>query len=683
MSHRGNKKRRAKRDRQSRAAPVRRNRKTIRGVTKMPKATLRAVIKNGAPVRSKRAPTFRNPKTELEAATQRFVDLYDFAPIAYVSFDRAGRIEEANLAATELLGVPRDLLIGRPFAFYVADLDVFLHHLLYCRTSQQQVATELELKPRKGERIPAQLLSTPITSTTRNGALLYQTAIMDLSERKRAEQALRESSQRLQATYERAPIGIIECSPEGKYVGANEEFCRILGYRKEELLQRGIEDVTHKEDYSRDIKLHRQLVAGEIPFYEIEKRYVRKDGVVIWAQVLRSIVRGADGTPLYTIGAVRDVTEHKAAEEKLTWLAAYPRDNPNPILEFDFETNAIYYANPSTFESFPDLQRLQVRHPFLVRVLQAAKPLLEGRTKAVHAEINVGQSCYAATAVRIPKTRRLRVYSSDISERKHAESALREAKALLEERVRERTQELRAANIGLEKEIEHRKGLEGEILSISDREQQRLGQELHDGICQHLTAVAFMARSVALRLKNHRVIEVSDIEKIAELVNDAATDTRNLSRALHRIDIDAAGLVDALRDLVDREIWRIPCRLEFKPSFHIESDVAAGELYRIAREAVINANKHSQARKIVIRLERVENEMVLRVIDDGTGFPSEPKTKRGLGAHIMGYRARLIGARLEIDTPKTGGTRVSCCLPNNALQSQERKKANIRPPAKI
>src|SRR5436189_198250 len=159
-------------------------------------------------------------------------------------------------------------------------------------------------------------------STTRNGALLYQTAIMDLSERKRAEQALQESSQRLQATYERAPIGITECSPEGKYVGANEEFCRILGYRKEELMQRGIKDVTHKEDYSREIKLHRQLVAGEIPFYEIEKRFVRKDGAIIWTQILRSLVRDADGTPLYTIGAVRDVTEHKAAEEKVKWLAA-------------------------------------------------------------------------------------------------------------------------------------------------------------------------------------------------------------------------------------------------------------------------------------------------------------------------------------------------------------------------
>src|SRR5881398_1320487 len=233
---------------------------------------------------------------------------------------------------------------------------------------------------------------------------------------------------------------------------------------------------------------------------------------------------------------------------------------------------------------------------------------------------------------------------------------------VLDHRVRERTAKLSAANKQLKNEIERRKGLEGEILAISDREQQRLGQELHDGICQHLTAVAFMARSVALRLKNHRVIEVSDIEKIAELVNDAATDTRNLSRALHRSDVDAAGLVNALQDLVDREIWKVPCRLEVKPSFHIEDDIAAAQLYRIAREAVINANNHAQAREIVIKLERSRERIVLRVIDDGIGFSNERKLKQGLGAHIMKYRARLIGGRLEIDSPKRGGTRVSCYL---------------------
>ncbi len=561
MPHRANKKRRLKRARHSSAADRRDNRgspraslNTTRGMSPGSRKFLsepakRKAAKKHPPIRSTRNGAIRNPKTELEAATQRFVDLYDFAPIAYVSFGRAGRIEEANLMATELLGEPRDRLIGRPFAFYVTDLDLFMRHLLSCRTSQRQVKTELQLKTRKGELIPAQLLSTPITSTTRNGALLFQTAIIDLGERKRHEQQLAEQARLLDLSND----AILVRDANDRITYWNKGATKIYGYTWQEALGKVTHNLLKTERSEPLPKIYEKLFRDN--YWEGELVHTRRDG------------------------------------KRLTVFSRW-------VLDRD----------------------AQGKRSFILET------------------------------------------NNDVTRRKQMEIALQESKKLLEERVRERTRDFRMANKELQDEIARRKGLEGEILEISDREQQRLGQEIHDGLCQHLTAVAFMARSVALRLKNHRVIDAGDIEKIAQLVNDAATDTRNLSRALHRIDVDSAGFITALEDLVDREIWRIPCRLEVKPSFHIEDDVAAGELYRIAREG----------------------EMVLRVIDDGVGFSSNPKAKRGLGAHIMGYRARLMGARLEIDSPKSGGTRVSCYLPDRRVQSKEGKNNRTRPlPARI
>jgi hypothetical protein len=136
--------------------------------------------------------------------------------------------------------------------------------------------------------------------------------------------------------------------------------------------------------------------------------------------------------------------------------------------------------------------------------------------------------------------------------------------------------------------------------------------------------------------------------------------------------------VGALEDLVDREMWRTPCRLEVKPSFHIDDDTAAAHLYRIAREAVINANKHAQARQIVVKVEGSGyGKMVLSVTDDGVGFQNAGNGVRGLGFHIMNYRARLMGGQLKIESPQKGGTRVACSLPSHRGRSQ--KKRNGRP----
>jgi signal transduction histidine kinase len=253
--------------------------------------------------------------------------------------------------------------------------------------------------------------------------------------------------------------------------------------------------------------------------------------------------------------------------------------------------------------------------------------------------------------------------NTDITDRKRAEVALQKSKQSLEKLIQQRTKALRVANIELHTEISRRKGLEGQILEISDREQERLGQELHDGLCQQLTAIGFLARATALRLKDHRVVQTEELEKIAQLINGSVMEARNIARDLHKEEIDAAEFVRALEDLVERKVWKTRCRLDLRTEIDIEDDRVASELYRILREAILNANKHARATEIVLEVGRSKNELVFKVADNGVGFNTKNKTNHGLGFHIMQYRAQSIGARLELKPRKKGGARVAVYLP--------------------
>src|SRR5438046_437017 len=261
----------------------------------------------------------RHPKTELESAIQRYVDLYDFAPIAYVSFDRAGRIEEANLAATELLSEPRDLLIGRPFAFYAADLDSLLRHLLYCRTSRQQVKTGLLLKSRKGEKIPALLLSTPITSTTRNGALLFQTAIIDLRERKAAEEALRAKEAELEQIVTQTPFMLTRCSRNLRYRYVSRAYAKMVGQRPEQLAGKSIAEILGAEGMAAIRPYIERVLCGETVSYEMLVPFKEAGAHYLSAAYVPD--KNERGEIVGWFASMSDISERKRAEEKIAEAA--------------------------------------------------------------------------------------------------------------------------------------------------------------------------------------------------------------------------------------------------------------------------------------------------------------------------------------------------------------------------
>jgi len=221
-------------------------------------------------------------------------------------------------------------------------------------------------------------------------------------------------------------------------------------------------------------------------------------------------------------------------------------------------------------------------------------------------------------------------------------------------------------------DISARKSLERQIAEVSDREQRRIGEDLHDGLCQHLVSVAFAARRLAGKLAEQSLREAEDAAQIAELVGESIAQARVVARGLYVVPREAGGLRSALEEFVMqvRSRHRIACQFVERVSVPIVGEVIVTNLFRIAQEAVNNAIKHAQAGHISVTLAADEEQIRLTIEDDGAGFRPDARKTRGMGLHLMAYRARVVGAALRIEPGSAGGTMVSCLVRRENLMEQ-------------
>ena len=234
----------------------------------------------------------------------------------------------------------------------------------------------------------------------------------------------------------------------------------------------------------------------------------------------------------------------------------------------------------------------------------------------------------------------------------------------LEARVRQRT-------AALVREMAERQRLEEEILQVSEREQRRIGHELHDSLCQHLTGTALAGQVLGERLAAKSLPEAADADKVVELVEEGITLARNLARGLYPVEMEAEGLMAAFQDLADNltKGARVQCVFECDAPVLMHDDAAATHLYRIAQEAVRNAIQHGKPKRIGITLAGQDGLVTLTVEDDGVGVPETAQKSGGLGVRIMAHRAAMIGGSFTIEPAPTGGTIVTCSIPKAAATS--------------
>lgn len=213
-------------------------------------------------------------------------------------------------------------------------------------------------------------------------------------------------------------------------------------------------------------------------------------------------------------------------------------------------------------------------------------------------------------------------------------------------------------------DVTENRRLENAVIEISSREQRSIGQDLHDGLGQHLTGIAFLAKVQEQKLADKSLPEAAEAAKIVQLVNEAIHKTRELARGLVPVLSNRHGLTSALQEWASEveDIFRIECRFECDDPFPIRDDGAANQLFHIAQEAVHNAIRHGHARKIVIALRSADEEGALTIRDDGSGFAFDSACD-GMGLRIMDYRARMIGGRFTVENARPRGTLASCRFP--------------------
>lgn len=219
--------------------------------------------------------------------------------------------------------------------------------------------------------------------------------------------------------------------------------------------------------------------------------------------------------------------------------------------------------------------------------------------------------------------------------------------------------------VGANADITERKQLEKELLSISDREQRRIGQDLHDGLGQQLTAIEFMCQSLRADLKDASPEVKEHVAAISGFLRQAIQQSRALAHGLTVFMLDAAGLQGALAELVEStaNLGRTKCRFICPAPVRVKDTETAVHLYRIAQEATSNALRHGEATEIVVSLTVEDNQVMLRISDDGKGLPkaNDPKGT-GVGLQVMGYRAATIGAELAVESKRNKGVTVTCRL---------------------
>ena len=567
---------------------------------------------------------------------------------------------QANAAFCTLLGRTEEEVIGHCSAEFTHPEDV-------AKTLQPDTEVRedgvhiIDLEKRYVRKDGATLWGhvTAVLHFDENAQSLYYIAIVeDITDRKRAEDALRESEERFRTIFEQAPLGISEGEiATARFINANQRYVDILGYSVEELRKLTFKDYSHPEDLHKDLVEFQKLAAGEIRSYALEKRYLRKDGAIIWVNLTVSGLARPGEKPLTCIAVIDDITDRIRADEALNAQGlrykTLMETSTDSIYVLDEEgdlrdANAAFLGqrgytaeevkgfNVADWDARWTREQLRLR----LRKLAGGDAVFETRHRCKDGSIFDVEVC--ATSAQIGGEQLFFCVTRDITQRKRA------------------AEELERANYQL-------RFLSRRLFEIQEEERRHLARELHDEIGQTLTAAKINLKIIApdapARISGR-------LDDSIQLLDRLLRQVRELSLDLRPPLLDELGLVPTLRWLVDQQAQRAGLRVTFTANvdgLEINPDIQTA-CFRVAQEAITNVVRHSGGGNVAVELQGEAERLTLRVSDDGAGFDPAVIQQRTtqdftLGLVSMKERALLLGGGFEVQSVPGQGTEIRAWFP--------------------
>jgi PAS domain S-box-containing protein len=546
--------------------------------------------------------------------------------------DGEDRIRAVNARMEDLFRLPRGELLGRPVE------ELFSRPWLRLRRAGSSVG--LPALRGDGSEFPAEISLSALD--TADGPMVVA-AIRDGSEHALREASLREARERFQRVFEDSPVAMALVGDDFRLTEANAAFCRLTGYSPSELARLTFTDITHPDDIDADLRLARQVFAGELRSYSIDKRYIRKSGETIWVALTVSVIRDDAGRPLKGLGIVQDISERRAALDLAqAELERLERDHDR-ILAFAGEGiyhvdegGRITFANPAAAEMLgwsPEELVGKPAHELLHDTQAEGGPYprflrRDGTSFAVRMRseaVPAGPGADGAVVV-----------FSDESERERMEEALQNAR---EQAARGR-------------------------LQAAEAERSRWARELHDETLQGLAGLHMLLASGARAGMAEALRDC--VRQAQQHIADEMEKLRGLISELRPAALDELGLEASLRDLAERIQLvyglQVDARIDVPPHDMRPASEIETAAYRLVQECLSNAARHADAALAVVEVTRHDGSMGIRVSDDGRGFDPARKTE-GFGIGGMRERVDLLDGELTIASEPGGGTEIVADLP--------------------